>query len=206
MTQTPVNIDHWLIFTCSLLICTLSTLDLFAYDGDDPVPRLTTHPQVFKVARFPIKMPKFPGVQKGEPIFMTIKMFFGQTEIKIEVHIRDRVFTFTSAFETLEYGMHALNHGMRNMNMRGNEMDVSRASVFSSGTNSTFSNPDTISRPPSLGVHDYSTAPSTLPPRYPRSYRGDDEDTLDGRDSTHSIGFHGKLKDTFSKIAKRRQH
>ncbi|KAI9496758.1 hypothetical protein BDB00DRAFT_881869 [Zychaea mexicana] len=158
--------------------------DLFAYDGDGAVPRLTTHPQVFKVARFPIKMPKFSGVQKGEPIFMTIKMFFGQTEIKIEVHIRDRVFTFTSAFETLERG---LNGAMAGLNL-----DVPHTppgnSLFSSGSTSNLSSPNTTSRPPSLGNNQ---DPYVYPPpmsRYPRSFRGDDDD------GSFYDGLHGTAK------------
>lgn len=81
---------------------------MFAYDGDEPIPRLTTHPRVFKVARFPIKMPTFPDLRKGDPVHLSIKMFFGQTEIKIEVHIRDRKFTFTSAFEAVDSQMDAM--------------------------------------------------------------------------------------------------
>lgn len=141
-------------------------------------------------------MPKFNGVQKGEPIFMTIKMFFGQTEIKIEVHIRDRVFTFTSAFETLERG---LNGAMAGLNL-----DVPHTpphnSLFSSGSTSNLSSPNTTSRPPSLGNnannnHDPYVYPQSMP-RYPRSFRGEDDDAesfYDG-DSRHSTGFHGTAK------------
>lgn len=190
-------------------VLTLYVLDLFAYDGDGPVPRLTTHPQVFKVARFPIKMPKFNGVQKGEPIFMSIKMFFGQTEIKIEVHIRDRVFTFTSAFETLERGIPGLNGAMQGLNMRG-DLDVpgtvpSGNSMFSSGSNSNLSSPNTTSRPPSLpGHHDYVYPPPVS--RYPRSFRGEDDDVFYDGDSRNSSGLHGttkKLLGTF-KFGKRK--
>lgn len=39
---------------------------------------------------------------------MSIKMYFGQTEIKIEAHIRDRKFTFTSAFDTVDHELDAL--------------------------------------------------------------------------------------------------
>ncbi|CDH49417.1 actin-like atpase domain-containing protein [Lichtheimia corymbifera JMRC:FSU:9682] len=175
--------------------CIAGDGDLFAYDGDGAIPRLTTHPQVFKVARFPIKMPKFSGVQKGEPIFMSIKMFFGQTEIKIEVHIRDRVFTFTSAFETLERGLSGIV----------GDLDVPttppRDSIFSSASNSNLSSPNTESRPPSLGHHDSYMS------RYARSYNGDDDESFYDGDSRHSTGFHGTAKKLLGpfKIGRRKQ-
>lgn len=166
--------------------------DLFAYDGDGPIPRLTTHPQVFKVARFPIKMPKFAGVQKGEPIFMTIKMFFGMTEIKIEVHIRDRVFTFTSAFETLERGLGGVMNGMNNLDIHDKDLPAvqPRDSLFSS--NSNLSSVNQTSPQPSLRNHDpysYSSPAS----RYPRSFGGEDDgDSLYDSDSKH--GKHGTAR------------
>ncbi|CDH58515.1 actin-like atpase domain-containing protein [Lichtheimia corymbifera JMRC:FSU:9682] len=167
--------------------------DLFAYDGDGTIPRLTTHPQVFKVARFPIKMPKFAGVQKGEPIFMTIKMFFGMTEIKIEVHIRDRVFTFTSAFETLERGLGGVMNGMNNLDIHDKDLPAvqPRDSLFSS--NSNLSSGNQTSPQPSLRNHDpysYSSPAS----RYPRSFGGEDDgDSIYDGESKHS-GKHGTAR------------
>ncbi len=75
-------------------------LDLYAYDGDGPVPRLTSNPVVQKVGHFPIRMPKLEGVQPGDKVTLTIRMYFGLTEIKIESVIQDQVFTFTSAFDS----------------------------------------------------------------------------------------------------------
>ncbi|KAI9310610.1 hypothetical protein BX666DRAFT_2005317 [Dichotomocladium elegans] len=79
--------------------------DLFAFDGEGPPPRLTTHSLVKKVGHFPIRMPTLDGVRPGEKVNMTIRMFFGLTEIKIECIIRDKTFVFTSAFDAADsYG------------------------------------------------------------------------------------------------------
>ncbi|KAI8352922.1 hypothetical protein BD560DRAFT_408727 [Blakeslea trispora] len=73
-------------------------------------------------------MPKFSDVQKGQPIFMTIKMYFGQTEIKIEAQIRDRKFTFTSAFETMEREM------MQSLNSQTNMLSIKPDESESNGS------------------------------------------------------------------------
>ncbi|KAG2233575.1 hypothetical protein INT48_009362 [Thamnidium elegans] len=73
--------------------------DLYAFDGDGPVPRLTTDPAIQKVGHFPIRMPKLEGVKPGDKVTLTIRMYFGLTEIKIESVIQDKVFSFTSAFD-----------------------------------------------------------------------------------------------------------
>jgi hypothetical protein len=157
---------------------------LFAYDGDGPVPRLTTHPNVFKVARFPIKMPKFNDVQKGQPIFMTIKMYFGQTEIKIEAHIRDRKFTFTSAFETMEREMmHSLNSQTNMLSIKPDENDTA-GSIYGYSTNVSGSN--VSSRPPSLPSRDGYPSPMSNG----RSAR-DDDGTFNDGDSRHSSTMNG---------------
>lgn len=75
------------------------SIDLFAFDGEGPPPRLTTHPLVKKVGHFPIRMPTLEGVRPGDKVNMTIRMYFGLTEIKIECVIRDKLFVFTSAFD-----------------------------------------------------------------------------------------------------------
>ncbi|KAI8144226.1 hypothetical protein BJV82DRAFT_608771 [Fennellomyces sp. T-0311] len=73
--------------------------DLFAFDDDGPPPRLTTHQLVKKVGHFPIRMPTLEGCRPGDKIPMTIRMYFGLTEIKIECVIRDKSFVFTSSFD-----------------------------------------------------------------------------------------------------------
>lgn len=79
-----------------------SCLDLYAFDGEGPAPRLTTHHLVKKVSQFPIRMPNLDGVKPGDKVNMTIRMFFGLTEIKIECVIRDKIFVFTSAFDATD--------------------------------------------------------------------------------------------------------
>lgn len=77
-------------------------LDLYAFDGDGPAPRLTTHHLVKKVSQFPIRMPNLEGIKPGDKVNMTIRMFFGLTEIKIECVIRDKMFVFTSSFDATD--------------------------------------------------------------------------------------------------------
>lgn len=164
-------------------------LDLFAFDGEGTIPRLTTHPNVFKVARFPIKMPKFTEVQKGQPIFMTIKMYFGQTEIKIEAHIRDRKFTFTSAFETMEREMmQALTSQTNILSIKPDENNEGMYGYTGSTSGSNVSNTyGNSSRPPSLPSRD-NGYPS--PMSNGRSARDDDNTFYDG-DSRHSSTLNG---------------
>jgi hypothetical protein len=188
-------------------------IDLFAYDGDGPIPRLTTHPNVFKVARFPIKMPKFTDVQKGQPIFMTIKMYFGQTEIKIEAHIRDRKFTFTSAFETMEREMmQALSSQTNILSIKPDEVESSGfgnnnsnggSSMYGYTGNASGSNVSSspYSRPPSLPSRD-NGYPS--PMSNARSVREDDSTFYDG-DSRHSSTMNGNSRKIFGiKFGKKR--
>ncbi|KAI7853293.1 hypothetical protein BDC45DRAFT_536399 [Circinella umbellata] len=79
--------------------------DLFAFDGEGPPPRLTTHQLIKKVGHFPIRMPTLDGVRPGDKVNMTIRMYFGLTEIKIECVIRDKTFVFTSSFDASDsYG------------------------------------------------------------------------------------------------------
>lgn len=171
-----------LIYKLDMHLINIPLIDLFAYDGDGPIPRLTTHPQVFKVARFPIKMPKFPDVQKGQPIFMTIKMYFGQTEIKIEAQIRDRKFTFTSAFETMEREMmHSLS---AQTNLLTIKPDDSSASFYqgTSQSNTSGSNLSTT-RPPSSRDLGYPS---------PNSKKENDDNTFYDGDSRHSSTFNDR--------------
>jgi hypothetical protein len=47
-------------------------------------------------------MPSLDGVKPGDKVNMTIRMFFGLTEIKIECVIRDKIFVFTSSFDATD--------------------------------------------------------------------------------------------------------
>ncbi|KAI9270319.1 hypothetical protein EDC94DRAFT_535585 [Helicostylum pulchrum] len=73
--------------------------DLYAFDGDGPIPRFTADPSIQKVGHFPIRMPILEGVEPGDAVTLTIRMYFGLTEIKIESVIQNKVFSFTSAFD-----------------------------------------------------------------------------------------------------------
>ncbi|KAI9006604.1 hypothetical protein CLU79DRAFT_779903 [Phycomyces nitens] len=76
--------------------------DLYAYGGDNEIPRYTSDLGVEKVGFFPIKMPKIIGAKKGQEIPMKIKMYFGLTEIKIEAIINGEAFVFVSKMEDYE--------------------------------------------------------------------------------------------------------
>jgi|JXWR01.1.fsa_nt_gb hypothetical protein len=109
-------------------------------------------------------MPKFSDVQKGQPVFMTIKMYFGQTEIKIEAHIRDRTFTFTSAFETMEKEMmHSLNTQTNLLSIKPDDAPFYQANN-TSGSNLS-------SRPPSSRD---------------LAYKKEEDNTFNDGDSRHS--------------------
>lgn len=131
-------------------------------------------------------MPKFTDVQKGQPIFMTIKMYFGQTEIKIEAIIRDRKFTFTSAFETVEREMmQALNTQTNILSIKPDENDESGGyGVYGYSGNASGTN---VSRPPSLPSRD-NGYPS--PMSNARSVKEEDNTFYDG-DSRHSSTLNG---------------
>lgn len=123
---------------------------------------------------------------------MTIKMYFGQTEIKIEAHIRDRKFTFTSAFETMEKEMmHSLNSQTNMLSIKPDENDTSPGSMYGSSANASGSNVSSShfgsSRPPSLPSRDYGY-PS--PMSNGRSAREEDGTFNDG-DSRHSSTMNG---------------
>ncbi|KAI9015285.1 hypothetical protein CLU79DRAFT_707673 [Phycomyces nitens] len=76
--------------------------DLYAYDGDSTPPRYTTHPEVRKVGAFKTEIPIVPGAKYQQKVFFTSKMYFGMNELRIEVDIKGKKFTFTSSFDTHE--------------------------------------------------------------------------------------------------------
>ncbi|KAG2179930.1 hypothetical protein INT43_003717, partial [Umbelopsis isabellina] len=73
--------------------------DLYAYDGDGPIPRQVTDPGVRKIGDFPIVIPDLPGVRPGDRIDIQIDVIFAHTEIRIEVLVKDQLMTFTSKFD-----------------------------------------------------------------------------------------------------------
>ncbi|KAI7885933.1 uncharacterized protein EV154DRAFT_470549 [Mucor mucedo] len=94
-----VKVDECISKTFILSYPNDTDSDLYAYDGNGPVPRLTTDPAIQKVGHFPIRMPKLNGIKLGDKVSLTIKMYFGLTEIKIESTIQDKTFVFTSTFD-----------------------------------------------------------------------------------------------------------
>ncbi|KAL0095366.1 hypothetical protein J3Q64DRAFT_1632028, partial [Phycomyces blakesleeanus] len=75
-------------------------LDMFAYDCSQETPRHVTSPGVCPVAKFAVEIPTLPNVKKGDKIGCTAKMYFGKTEIILEVVILGYAYVFTSAFDS----------------------------------------------------------------------------------------------------------
>lgn len=60
-----------------------TTCTLYSADTEEQ-PIYTTSPGVHKVANFTIPMPALTGVSEGEKVDLTIKMYFGEVELKVE--------------------------------------------------------------------------------------------------------------------------
>ncbi|OAD73785.1 hypothetical protein PHYBLDRAFT_145255 [Phycomyces blakesleeanus NRRL 1555(-)] len=76
--------------------------DLFAYDEDCEPPRYTTDPGVRKVAAFTTKTPVLPGIKYQQKVYFTTSMYFGRTELRVEIDIKGNKFIFTSDFDSHE--------------------------------------------------------------------------------------------------------
>ncbi|KAI8377729.1 uncharacterized protein BYT42DRAFT_571382 [Radiomyces spectabilis] len=76
-----------------------TTCTLYAADTEEQ-PRYTTSPGVRKVANFTIPMPSLTGVAQGEKIDLTIKMYFGEVELRVEAVIRGTTYGTTCSFES----------------------------------------------------------------------------------------------------------
>lgn len=63
-----------------------TTCTLYSADTEEQ-PIYTTSPGVHKVANFTIPMPALTGVKEGEKVDLTIKMYFGEVELKVEGNI-----------------------------------------------------------------------------------------------------------------------
>ncbi|KAI7865162.1 hypothetical protein BDF14DRAFT_1883709 [Spinellus fusiger] len=108
--------------------------DLFAFDGEGLPPRLTTHPLIKKVGHFPIRMPTLDNIRPGDKVNMSIDMYFGLTEIKIECTIQDKKFVFTSSFDAMDAFANASAGAHVNTNpgsVSGTSASVGRASPYS---------------------------------------------------------------------------
>ncbi|KAI9321736.1 hypothetical protein BX666DRAFT_2017543 [Dichotomocladium elegans] len=76
-----------------------TTCTLYAADTDEQ-PRYTTSPGVRKVANFTIPMPPLPGVVEGEKVDLSIKMYFGEVELRVEAVIRGKTYGTTCTFDS----------------------------------------------------------------------------------------------------------
>lgn len=74
--------------------------DLYAYDGDGPIPRQITDPGIRKIADFPIEIPHLPGVRGGDRVDLQIDFIFASTEIRIEVLVKGQRMSFTSKLDS----------------------------------------------------------------------------------------------------------
>ncbi|KAI9022755.1 hypothetical protein CLU79DRAFT_142414 [Phycomyces nitens] len=74
-------------------ICTL-----YATAAEE-APRYTKSPGVFKVAKFDIPMPALTGVVEGEQVGLSIKMYFGEVELRVEAVIRGKTYGTTCTFD-----------------------------------------------------------------------------------------------------------
>ncbi|KAL1933554.1 hypothetical protein VTP01DRAFT_7644 [Rhizomucor pusillus] len=75
-----------------------TTCTLFAADTQEQ-PRYTQGPGVRRVANFTIPMPILPGVMEGEKVDLTIKMYFGEVELRVEAVIRGQTYGATCTFD-----------------------------------------------------------------------------------------------------------
>ncbi|KAI7877458.1 hypothetical protein K492DRAFT_150540 [Lichtheimia hyalospora FSU 10163] len=64
----------------------------------DEMPRYTLQPGVRKVFDFEIPMPVLPDVAEGEPLDLTIKMYFGEVELRVEAVIRGQTYRVVCNF------------------------------------------------------------------------------------------------------------
>lgn len=76
-----------------------TTCTLFAADTDE-LPRYTTSPGVRVIANFTIPMPNLTGVKEGEKVDLTIEMYFGEVELRVEAVIQGKTYGTTCNFDT----------------------------------------------------------------------------------------------------------
>lgn len=83
LTTTLLDIDNCVSKDFFAYYPHHTTCTLYSADTDDQ-PIYTTSPGVHKVANFTIPMPALTGVTEGEKVDLTIKMYFGEVELKVE--------------------------------------------------------------------------------------------------------------------------
>ncbi|RUS22480.1 hypothetical protein BC937DRAFT_88808 [Endogone sp. FLAS-F59071] len=75
-----------------------TTCTLYAADTEEQ-PRFTLSQGVRKVANFTIPMPALTGVREGEKVELTIKMYFGEVELRVEAVIKGKTYGTTCTFD-----------------------------------------------------------------------------------------------------------
>ncbi|KAI8578883.1 hypothetical protein K450DRAFT_244957 [Umbelopsis ramanniana AG] len=90
----PIRKNFWISYPAN------TETDLYAYDGDGPIPRQVTDPGVRKIADFPIEIPHLPGVRAGDRVDLQIDFIFASTELRIEVLVKGQQMSFTSKLDS----------------------------------------------------------------------------------------------------------
>ncbi|KAI7868964.1 hypothetical protein BDF14DRAFT_455426 [Spinellus fusiger] len=78
----------------------LRTMCTLYVSEEEQAPRYTTSPGVRKVANFDIPMPILPNVMEGEQVTLSIKMYFGEVELRVEAVIYGETYGATCSFDT----------------------------------------------------------------------------------------------------------
>ncbi|CAO3700609.1 unnamed protein product [Rhizopus stolonifer] len=76
-----ISKDIFAYYSCNS-ICTLYAANT------EKQPKYTTSPGVYKVADFTIPMPTLAGVVRNENVDFTVKIYFGEVELRVEVKER----------------------------------------------------------------------------------------------------------------------
>ncbi|KAI8065127.1 hypothetical protein BC940DRAFT_304851 [Gongronella butleri] len=95
----PLDIDHCVSKDFFAYYPHHTTCTLYAADTEEK-PRYTTSPGVRKIANFTIPMPALTGVMEGEKVDLTIKMYFGEVELRVEAVIRGKTYGTSYTFDT----------------------------------------------------------------------------------------------------------
>ncbi|KAL1921667.1 uncharacterized protein VTP21DRAFT_10309 [Calcarisporiella thermophila] len=95
----PINTDTYVSKSFFAYYPHHTTITLYAADCEDQ-PRYVTSPGVRKVANFSVPMPVLQGVREGDKVDLTIKIWFGEVELKVEAEIRGKTYSTTCIFDS----------------------------------------------------------------------------------------------------------
>ncbi|ORX60439.1 actin-like ATPase domain-containing protein [Hesseltinella vesiculosa] len=85
----PLPNDHCISKRYTTFYPRHTACTFFACENEQE-PRWVVQEGVRKVFDFEIPMPNLPGVAYGEPVELTINMYFGEVELRVEAIIRDK--------------------------------------------------------------------------------------------------------------------